>query len=69
MEGAGFIATVIAFIVSLVICLVWRSQMKTANIARTADDFIPPGGFVLTTKEDTFLYKTTTRKKIEKQKT
>jgi len=56
-----FVPLIIAFI----ICSVWKSQMKTAKIATTACNYIPPGGFQLTGYADTFLYQTRTRVKIE----
>jgi uncharacterized membrane protein YgcG len=48
------------------ICSRWKSQMKTAVIARIADNYIPKDGFKLTGKEDTFLYRTTSRTRIER---
>lgn len=48
------------------LCLYWKSQMKTAVSARTADRYIPENGFRLTGKQDTFLYRTETRRRIEK---
>ena len=58
-----FFSLLIAFIV----CMALRSQMKTAKIATTAKDYIPKGGFKLTAQGDVFLYKTTSRRKIEKK--
>ena len=52
--------------IAFIICSVWRSQMKTARIAKTACNYIPPGGFTLTRQEDTYLYQTRTRVKINK---
>ena len=48
------------------LCLYWKSQMKTAVSARTADRYIPENGFQLTGKQDTFLFRTETRRRIEK---
>ena len=50
--------------IALLVCMVWRGKMKTAKIARTAMNYIPPGGFRLTGSSDVFLYRTTTRVKI-----
>ena len=47
-------------------CAVWKRKMKSAVIARTADNYIPKGGFNLTKQTDQFLYQTTTRTKIER---
>ena len=52
-------------IIALIVCLIWRSQMKTAKPAFAADKYIPEGGFKLTGQTDTFLYRVTTRVKIE----
>jgi hypothetical protein len=63
-----YLLLLIPFLVALIICLVWKGQMKTAYVARQADKYIPDGGFKLTVKSDTLLYKTTTREKIEARK-
>lgn len=47
------------------ICLYWKRQMNTAVSARTADRYIPSDGFRLTGQQDTFLYRTETRRRIE----
>ena len=60
------VLAVVAFLIALLICLAWRSKMKTAKIARSADNYIPDGGFKLTGHGDIFLYRTVTRTKIEK---
>jgi len=70
-EGTSILIklTVVIFvplIVAFLICSVWKSQMKTARIAATACNYIPPGGFQLTGSADTFLYRTVTRTKIQK---
>jgi len=55
----------IPFLVALIVCLVFRAQMKTARKQRAAAKYIPEGGFVLTGSSDTFMYKTETRTTIE----
>ena len=55
-----------SMVIAFIICMALRSKMKTAKIATTACDYIPQGGFKLTTQGDVFLYRTTSRKKIEK---
>ena len=50
--------------IAFLFCAYWKSKMKTAKLARDADSYIPQGGFVLTAKSDTFLYRNTTRTKI-----
>jgi len=54
-------------LIALIVCSSWKAQMKTAKIARTADNYIPEGGFKLTGKTDMFLYRTTMRTKIERE--
>jgi len=54
-----------SLLVALVVCLVLKSRMKTAVTARRADRYIPANGFQLTLKEDRFLFRTETRRRIE----
>jgi len=60
------ITILVPLIIAFIICAIWKGQMKTAKLAKTADNYIPPGGFRLTNQSDTFLYRTTSRVKIEK---
>ena len=60
------VSALIALLVALAVCFTWKSQMKTARIARKADQFIPAGGFSLTGQQDMFLYRTVSRRKIER---
>jgi len=67
--GDGFmmnlaIAILLPLLIAFIVCSVFKSQMKTARIAKTATNYIPPGGFNLTKQEDTFLYQTRTRVKV-----
>jgi uncharacterized protein len=52
-------------LIALLICTIWKSQMKTARPARAAANYIPEGGFKLTGSADMFLYRTRTSVKIE----
>lgn len=52
-------------LIALLVCSMWKSQMKTAKKAKTASNYIPQGGFRLTGKTDMFLYRTQTRRKVE----
>jgi len=66
-ENVGITIGVIialSFLISLIICLVWRAKMKTARIQKKADSYISQGGFSLTGREDKFLYKTKTRRYV-----
>jgi len=55
----------IPLLVALIVCLIFRSQMKTARKQRAAANYIPDGGFVLTGSSDTYLYSTEVRRTIE----
>ena len=60
--------TIIAPIaIAFIVCSFWYSEMKTAQIATSARDYVVPGSFNLTKQEDSFLYRTTSRVKIEKK--
>jgi len=56
---------IIPIVVALIVCLIFRSQMKTARRQRAAASYIPQGGFVLTNSNDTYLHSTEVRKTIE----
>ena len=49
------------------VCLIFYNQMQTAVAQRSADNYIPEGGFNLTMQADHFLYATETRTKIEEE--
>ena len=59
------IIVVVPLLIALIVCTIMKSKMKTARIARTADNYIPQGGFNLVEQTDVFLYRTTTRQRIE----
>jgi len=59
------VTILLPLIIALIVCSMWKAQMKTAKIARTADNYIPANGFQLTGQADMFLYRTQTRRKIE----
>jgi len=63
--GTVLILIIIALLIAGLVCLLWRSQMKTARIAKTAGNYIPQGGFRLTGQGDIFMYRTVTRTKIQ----
>ncbi|MCL1804960.1 MAG: TPM domain-containing protein [Clostridiales bacterium] len=52
-------------LVAWIVCAIWKRQMKTAVLAKSADAYVPQGGFALTSQSDVFLYRTTTRVKVE----
>ena len=59
------VVILVPILIAWIICSKWKSKMKTANIARTADNYIPKNGFNLTNQTDQFLYRTTIRTRIE----
>jgi len=61
------VVIIVPLIIAFIICSVWKNQMKTARVATTACDYIPPGGFQLTGYADTFLYRTVTRTRVKIQ--
>ena len=63
--GRAAVVVIIPPIVALIVCLIFRAQMKTARKQRAAHNYIPEGGFVLTGSSDTYLYSTETRRTIE----
>ena len=58
---------IIPILVALIVCLVFRAQMKTARKQRAAANYIPEGGFVLTKSSDVYTHSTETRTKIEQK--
>jgi uncharacterized protein len=60
------VTILVPLIAAFIICAYFKNQMKTAKIAKTANRYIPDGGFNLTYQEDRFLYRTFTRTKIHK---
>jgi len=59
------IIIIVPLVIAFALCSMWGGQMKTARVAKTACNYIPQGGFQLTGQLDMFLYRTTTRTKIE----
>lgn len=55
-------------LVAGLVCFAFLRQMKTAVPQRAADHYIQGGGFVLTARSDTFLFKTETRITIVEKK-
>ena len=65
-SGGRVAATVIIpLVIALIVCLIFRSQMKTARQQRKADNYIPSGGVNITGGGDYYLYSSQTRRKIE----
>lgn len=57
----------IPILIATVMCEIWRSQMKSAVLARAASNYINAEGLILTNRQDYFLYRTETRRRIERQ--
>ena len=60
------IVVLVPLIIALIACLVFYFQMKTARKATHANAYIPRDGFNLTHQQDQFLYRTETRRVIQK---
>ncbi len=58
------ITILLPMIIALIVCGIWKKQMKTAVAAKSADNYIPEGGFILTAKSDQFLFRTQTSRTI-----
>ncbi len=61
------IVVLVPLLIALVVCLVLRSQMKTAKPAATAEEYIPKESFMLTAQRDHFVHTSRRREKIEKK--
>ena len=61
------VVILVPLLIAIIVCSIWKAKMKTAKLARTADNYIPANGFNLTGRTDQFLYRTTTRTKIERE--
>ena len=59
------IAFMIGLIIALVVCMIFRSQMKTANIAVRAGEYIAQQGIVMHQRHNRFLYSTVSRTRIQ----
>ena len=55
-----------SLLIALLVCSAFKSKMKTAKIAKTAENYIRQDGVRLTVRDDIFMYQTVTRKKIER---
>jgi len=58
---------IIPVVAALIVCLVFLRQMKTARKQRSAANYVPEGGFVITGSSDTYLYSTEIRTTIEEK--
>ncbi len=61
------ITFIIPILIAAAFCEIWRSQMKSAVLARAASNYITADGLSLTNRQDHFLYRTETRRRIESQ--
>lgn len=59
------IVVLVPLLIALAVCLVLRSQMKTAKAATTAEEYIPKESFALTARRDQFVHTSRHREKIE----
>lgn len=54
-------------LIALVVCSVFKAQMKTAGIKTTAGDYIKMGDLRLNVQQDLFTHRTQTRQIIQQQ--
>jgi len=59
------VTVLLPILIALIVCTMWKKQMKTAVTARAAANYIPAGGFNLTGQTDMFLYRTQTRTSVQ----
>ena len=59
------IVVLVPLLIALIVCSVFKSQMKTARLATRADEYLVPHSMDLRVKEDRFTHRTQTRTKIE----
>lgn len=61
------ISLAVGVIIALIVCMIMKSMMKTANPKATANDYIRKNSFNITRSRDIFIYAKVTKKKREKQ--
>lgn len=54
-------------IIALIVCMIMKSMMKTANPKNTANDYIRKNSFNITRSRDIFIYANVTKKKRVKE--
>lgn len=59
------VASLLSLIISIVVCLILKSQLKTEGKKRGANNYINKNSFKLTRSGDIFLYRSTTRRRIK----
>ncbi len=62
------IALAAGAIIALITCLTFRSQMKTAVAAVSADEYVNPGSVNMYIRQDVYTHTTRTRRKIEQNR-
>lgn len=64
--SAYLIGLAIAAIIAILICMALRSSMKSVHRASSASNYIDSKDFKLLNKKDTYIDKTVTREKIQR---
>ena len=59
------VVVLLPMLIALIVCSVFKSQMKTARLATRADEYLVPHSMNLRIKEDRFTHRTESRTKIE----
>lgn len=52
-------------VIALIVCSTFKSQMKTAKLRTTAEEYVVPGSAALRTREDRFVNRTESRVRIQ----
>ena len=60
------IVILLPLLIAAHICFRWVKKMRTSGLAQTALHYVPVDGFNLTGQQDTFLYRSVSRVKIER---
>ena len=61
------ISLAVGAVIALIVCLIMKSMMKTANPKLTANDYIRKNSFNITRSRDIFIYANVTKKKRVKE--
>jgi len=64
-SGTIAVCVIIGLVVAGVVCLILYSQMKNVHTKTEAQDYVAGAGLELTGRNDVFLRRTVTRRKLE----
>lgn len=64
--GGVAVTAVLSLLIAFLVCGLLSASMKSAKLASDADQYMIPGGAVITYRDDRFTHVTTTRTRIER---